>query len=115
MKRIFFKLLQVENLYLKFILTVIAIAVVMITIELPNRNYHNLEKLIGSSIKMDNKEDIYIKGSGTKTKYTLIENGNEYPIFITKEGSTYILKLDKDCGEYKYYLPIEVSEIVNKK
>ena len=108
MRKIFPKLLQVENLYLKFILTVIAIAIVRITIDLPDRNYHNWAELISSSIKMDNKDDIYINGayfqtgSGTKTKYTLIEDGNEYPIFITKEDSAYILKLDKDYGEYKY-------------
>ena len=36
MRRIFPKLLQVENLYLKFILTVIAIALIVIAVELNN-------------------------------------------------------------------------------
>lgn len=36
MRKIFLKLLQVENLYLKFILTVIAIAFIVIAVELNN-------------------------------------------------------------------------------
>lgn len=51
------------------------------------------------------------KASDTKTKYTWEDKeGNKYPIFITKKGTCYILKVSKKTNkEYKYYLPKETQ------
>lgn len=48
----------------------------------------------------------------TQTEYKWQDKeGNEYPIYITKKGSCYILRVSKKTGnEYKYYLPKEVQE-----
>lgn len=51
------------------------------------------------------------KVSDTKTKFTWEDKeGNKYPIFITKKGACYILKVSKKTNkEYKYYLPKETQ------
>lgn len=51
------------------------------------------------------------KVSDNKTKYTWEDKeGNKYPIFITKKGACYILKVSKKTNkEYKYYLPKETQ------
>lgn len=51
------------------------------------------------------------KVSDTKTKYTWEDKeGTKYPIFITKKGACYILKVSKKTNkEYKYYLPKETQ------
>lgn len=44
------------------------------------------------------------------------KEGNRYPIFITKKGACYVLKVSKKTGkEYKYYLPKEVQEVIKKE
>lgn len=55
--------------------------------------------------------------SDTQTHYTWQDKeGNKYPVFITKKGACYILKVSKKSGkEYKYYLPKEVQEQIKKE
>lgn len=58
--------------------------------------------------------------SGNKdqqTPYTWQDKeGKTYPIFITKNGACYIIKVSKKTGkEYKYYLPKEVQEQIKKE
>lgn len=52
------KLFKIENLYIKFILTVIAVALVAIAIELSNRNYYNTIDFIHDSVKIDGTVDV---------------------------------------------------------
>lgn len=64
MKRIITKLLQVENLYLKFILTVIAIALVVIADQLSNNINTTVEIINGSvglrgSVEISGEVDTY--------------------------------------------------------
>lgn len=51
------------------------------------------------------------KVNDTKTKFTWEDKeGNKYPIFITKKGTCYILKVNKKTNKgYKYYLPKETQ------
>ena len=53
----------------------------------------------------------------TKTKYTWEDKeGNKYPIFITKKGACYVLRVSKKTGkEYKYYLPKDIQETIKKE
>lgn len=53
----------------------------------------------------------------TKTKFTWEDkDGNKYPIFITKKGACYIFKVSKKTGkEYKYYLPKDIQEQIQKE
>lgn len=53
----------------------------------------------------------------TKTKYTWEDKeGNKYPIYITKKGACYVIRVSKKTGkEYKYYLPKEVQEQIKKE
>jgi uncharacterized protein YpmB len=53
----------------------------------------------------------------TKTKYTYQDSkGNEYPIYITKNNSVYVIKVSKNTGkEYKYYLPKNIKEQILKE
>lgn len=53
----------------------------------------------------------------TKTKYTWEDKeGNKYPIFITKKGACYVLRISKKTGkEYKYYLPKDIQETIKKE
>ena len=52
-----------------------------------------------------------------KTPYTWQDKeGKTYPIFITKNGACYIIKVSKKTGkEYKQYLPKEIREQINKE
>lgn len=52
-----------------------------------------------------------------KTKYTWEDKeGNKYPIFITKKGTCYVLRVSKKTGkEYKYYLPKNIQETIKKE
>lgn len=52
------KLFKIENFYIKFILTVIAVALVAIAIELSNRNYYNTIDFIHDSVKIDGTVDV---------------------------------------------------------
>lgn len=51
-----------------------------------------------------------------KTSYEYEDNkGNKYPIYVSKRGSYYVIKISKKTGkEYKYYLPKEVQEEIKK-
>ena len=53
----------------------------------------------------------------TKTKYIWEDKeGNKYPIYITKKGACYILRISKKTGkEYKYYLPKEIQETIKQE
>lgn len=55
--------------------------------------------------------------SNTKTRYTWEDkDGNKYPIYITKKGACYVLRVSKKTGkEYKYYLPKDVQEQIKKE
>lgn len=57
------------------------------------------------------------KASDTQTKYTWEDKeGNKYPIFITKKGTCYVIRVSKKTGkEYKYYLPKDVQETIKKE
>lgn len=44
------------------------------------------------------------------------KDGNLYPIYITKKGACYILRISKKTGkEYKYYLPKEIQETIKQE
>lgn len=53
----------------------------------------------------------------TKTKYTWEDKeGNKYPIYITKRGACYVLRISKKTSkEYRYYLPKEIQEQIKKE
>lgn len=53
----------------------------------------------------------------TQTKYTWEDKeGNKYPIYITKKGTCYVLRVSKKTGkEYKYYLPKDIQETIKKE
>ena len=52
-----------------------------------------------------------------RTPYTWQDKeGKTYPIFITKNGACYIIRISKKTGkEYKQYLPKEIKEQINKE
>ena len=52
----------------------------------------------------------------TKTQYTYKDkNGKEYPIYLTKKGKAFIVRVSKKSGkEYRQYLP-QVTEQLKKK
>lgn len=53
----------------------------------------------------------------TKTKYTWEDKkGNKYPIFITKRGTCYVVRVSKKTSkEYKQYLPKDIQETIKKE
>lgn len=57
------------------------------------------------------------KESDTKTKFTWEDKeGIKYPIYITKKGACYIIKISKKTNKvYKQYLPKEVQEQIQKE
>ena len=51
-----------------------------------------------------------VKTSATMTEYSWEESDSIYPIYVTKNGRTYINKVSKKSGKvYKKYLPEDVS------
>ena len=58
-----------------------------------------------------------MKESDTKTKFTWEDKeGNKYPIYITKRGACYIIKVSKKTNkEYKQYLPKEIQAQIKKE
>lgn len=62
MKKVFqnivYKFFQIENLYMKFILTVIAVSLIAISIELSDRNYYSTVDIIHGFVKIDGAVDI---------------------------------------------------------
>lgn len=57
-----------------------------------------------------------IKSTDTKTNLSYKDKkGNEYPIYLSKRGKAYIIRVSKKTGkEYKQYLP-EVTKQLNGK
>lgn len=44
------------------------------------------------------------------------KKGTKYPIFISKRGACYIVKISKKTGkEYKHYLPKEIQNQIKQK
>lgn len=68
----------------------------------------------GDTFKVEKTASV---NQGTKTKYTWEDKeGNKYPIFITKKGACYVLRVSKKTGkEYKYYLPKDIQETIKKE
>lgn len=58
-----------------------------------------------------------VKQPNTKTDYIWKDSkGNQYPIYISKNGSCYILKTSSKTGkEYKQYLGEEISKDICKQ
>ena len=57
------------------------------------------------------------KESDTKTKFTWEDKeGIKYPIYITKKGACYIIKISKKTNKvYKQYLPKEIQAQIKKE
>lgn len=53
----------------------------------------------------------------TKTSYIYEDSkDNKYPIYMTKNGAIFVLKISKKTGnEYKYYLSKEIKEQIWKE
>lgn len=51
-----------------------------------------------------------------KTKYQWEDKkGNKYPIYQSKKGALYIIRVSSKTGkEYKYYLPKKTQELIKK-
>lgn len=64
-RRIITRFLMIENLYMKFILTVIAITLIIISIELADRNRYCAVDIFHGSIKIDGA----VKVSGEMDTY----------------------------------------------
>jgi hypothetical protein len=60
------------------------------------------------------QKDTAFVNNGIKTKYTYkAKDGKEYPIFLSKNGKAYIVRVSKKSGkQYKQYLP-KVTEQLN--
>lgn len=58
-----------------------------------------------------------VKAVDTKTKFTWKDSkGKEYPIYISKSGSCYVIKVSAKTGkEYKNYLGAEISQQICKE
>lgn len=57
-RQILTQFFKIDNLYIKFILTVIAISLVVIAIELSNRNYYNAVELINGAVRIEGTVDV---------------------------------------------------------
>lgn len=57
------------------------------------------------------------KSEVIKTKFTWKDSkGNEYPVYMSKSGSCFVIKISKKTGkEYKNYLGPEISEQICKE
>lgn len=75
-------------------------------------NIHAEVKREGNNFKVEQTTQ-----SDTQTKYTWEDKqGNKYPIFITKKGTCYIIRVSKKTGKgYKYYLPKDIQETIKKE
>lgn len=62
------------------------------------------------------QKDTAFVNNGTKTKYTYkAKDGKEYPIYLSKNGKAYIVRVSKKSGkQYKQYLP-EVTKQIGKE
>lgn len=70
-------------------------------------------KRVNDTFKVENTT----KESDTKTKFTWEDKqGNKYPIYITKKGSCYIVRISKKTNkEYKQYLPKDIQAQIKKE
>ena len=68
----------------------------------------------GNTFKVEKTTSV---NNDKQTPYTWQDKeGKTYPIFITKNGACYIIKVSKKTGkEYKQYLPKEIREQINKE
>ena len=68
----------------------------------------------GNTFRVENTTSV---NKDTKTKYTWEDKeSNKYPIYITKKGACYVIKVSKKTGkEYKYYLPKDIQETIKKE
>ena len=75
-------------------------------------NLHAEVKREGDTFKVEQTAK-----SDTQTKYTWEDKeGNKYPIYITKKGACYVLRVSKKTGkEYKQYLPKDIQETIKKE
>ena len=57
------------------------------------------------------------KSEVIKTKFTWKDSkGNEYPVYMSKSGSCFVIKISKKTGkEYKNYLGPEISQQICKE
>lgn len=75
-----------------------------------------------SEIKREGNTFTYVQSdkvslkNDTKTQYTYkTKDGKEYPIYLSKNGKAFIVRVSKKTGrEYKQYLP-QITEQLNKK
>ena len=68
----------------------------------------------GDTFKVEKTTSV---NQNTQTKYTWEDKeGNKYPIYVTKKGACYVLRVSKKTGkEYKYYLPKNIQETIKKE
>lgn len=68
----------------------------------------------GNTFKVESVTATY---QTTKTKYIWEDkNGTKYPVYISKKGACYIIKVSKKTNkEYKQYLPKDVQETIKKE
>lgn len=58
LRLIYRRIISIDNIYLKFILTVIAISLIVIAIELDNRNYYGAVDIINGSVRVNGSIDV---------------------------------------------------------
>lgn len=89
------------------IVAIIAICDIMLARNASGNTYEDVVRGLPSDIK----EEIDIQ-----TKYTWVDNeGNEYPIFISKKGECFVVKVDNTGKLYKHCLPIGVKVAIMKE
>lgn len=66
------------------------------------------------NVFIEQKDTLFVN-NGTPTNYTYkAKDGKEYPIFLSKNGKAYIIRVSKKSGRfYRQYLP-QVTEQLNK-
>ena len=69
----------------------------------------------GNTFEQVQSDKVSLKND-TKTKYTYkAKDGKEYPIYLSRNGKAFIVRVSKKSGrEYKQYLP-QVTEQLNKE
>lgn len=92
---------------MKFIITLLVTLIVSIA------GYADVVRE-GNTFKVEKTASV---NQDQKTPYTWQDKeGKTYPIFITKNGACYIIKVSKKTNkEYKQYLPKEIKEQIKKE
>ena len=69
----------------------------------------------GNTFEQVQSDKVTLKND-TKTKYTYkAKDGKEYPIYLSRNGKAFIVRVSKKSGrEYKQYLP-QVTEQLSKE